>query len=172
MAFKCGIQIFAELKTVHCFAGNIRGYEHIWILGDDFVARTAGPHFQHNYETKQKLGYIRAHYDTTIICSGTTSRDLMEDNILGRIHNNYVQAVEDQVLLPKAVIIVLEDDMIKTANHFKKGSSTIFDNWLKWITNDLFKITAAYKEKLPTKSRKFKYPHSFWVPAAHHDDFG
>ena len=36
----------------------------------------------------------------------------------------------------------------------------------------MFRITTAYKEKLPTKSRKFKYPQFFWVPAVHHDGFG
>ena len=144
----------------------------MWILGNDFIARTGGPHFQNIYNDNNSEGYIRSHYDATLIFSGNVSKTLMEFDIIGRVHNNYVQCVNEQILLLKAVIVILEEDILKAANHYKKGTSTVIFPWLDWLVTNLFRITTSYKEKLPTKSRKFKYPQFFWVPAVYHDAFG
>ena len=140
-------------------------------MGDDYVAKTAGQHFQNCYQEDISEGYIRIHYDCTVICSGSLSRDLMEAGIIGWLHNTFVTTVEDQVLLPRAILVVIEDDMIRAADHYKKGTSSILAPWLSWIVNDLHRITTAYKEKMPTKSRKFKYPQFLWVPTVYHDGF-
>ena len=120
------------------------------------MAKTAGPYFQNNYQDKREDGYIRNHYNATVICSGSISCDLMEDDIIGRIHNNYVFAVNEQTLLPKAVIVVIEEDILCAANHYKKGTTTVLLPWIDWLVTNLFRITMAYKEKLPMKSRRFK----------------
>ena len=140
-------------------------------MGDNFVAKSMGPYFQNNYLLNSSEGYISQHYDTTVICSGSISKDLMNSNLIGRLYNNFVATVHEQVLLPKAVIIILEEDLLKSANHFKKGLSNFMHPCMDWIVSNLFRITTAYKEKLPSKSRRFKYPQFFWVPAVLHDDF-
>ena len=88
------------------------------------------------------------------------------------IHNNYVQIIKEQILLPKAVIVVLEDDMVKAADHYKKGTSSILAPRIHWLITNIFKLTNEYKKNLPTKSCRFKYPQFFWVPAVLHDAFG
>ena len=96
----------------------------------------------------------------------------MDNSIISRIHNNYVHIINEQVLLPKAVIVVLEDDVLQAANHYKKGISKVIMPWIDWLVSNLFTLADKYKTQLPTKSRKFKYPQFFWVPAILHDAFG
>ena len=96
----------------------------------------------------------------------------MYNNVISRIFNNYVQVVNEQVLLPKAVMIVIEEDLLRASDHYKKGTSTYLKPCLDWLANALFSATDQYKKQLPTKSRKFKYPQFFWVPAIFHNALG
>ena len=91
--------------------------------------------------------------------------------MIGRIYNNYIKAIQEQVLLPKAVIFVIEEDLLKAADHYKKGTSSYLKPCIEWLVSNVFNITDTYKQSLPTKSRKFKYPSYFWVPAVFHNAF-
>ena len=46
-----------------------------------------------------------------------------------------------------------------------------FGPCIDWLVAEYFRIAVAYKEKLPTKARKFKYPHFLWVAAVYHNEF-
>ena len=124
----------------------------------------AGLHFQKIYESGTQPGYIKSYYDTTIVCSGDVSRELMENNIISRIYNNNITTVRDQVLLPKAVVIVLEDDLLKATNHYRKGKLKILMPLLNWLASNLFSETDNYNSMLLTKSTRFKYPQFFGSP--------
>ena len=90
---------------------------------------------------------------------------------MGRIKNNFVEVINQQILLPKIVIVVLEDDLLNAINHYKTGASLAIEPCLDWIMSELHDITVTYKQKLPTKSRKFRYPQFLWISAIHHDGF-
>ena len=100
---------------------------------------------------------------------GSLAWDMTNRNILSRMQNSLAAAINKEVLLPKAIIIVLEDDLLKIANHFKAGADKILEPWIQWITKEFHRSIVAYKEKLPSKARKFKYPTILWVPAMIHE---
>ena len=137
------------------------------------MSKSFGPYFQHNYDgDDRRTGYLRLHYDVAGYCNGSLTKDQIGRNVISRVRNNYVEAINAQVLLPKAVVIILEDDFMNAANHFTKGASHVLGPWIDWVANELSRLTAAYKEKLPTKSRKYRFPQFLWVPAVYHDHFG
>ena len=56
-------------------------------------------------------GYIKEHYDTRgYINSRYSSTD---QNLVSRVRNLMAHAIKEQVLLPKLIVIVLDDDLIK-----------------------------------------------------------
>ena len=59
--------------------------------------------------------------------------------------------IKKEVLLPKAVIIILEGDLLQAANHYDKGLSKLLAPWVHWIMTEIHRATTAYKEKLPPK---------------------
>ena len=136
------------------------------------MAKTFAQYFQQAFdgEAEEKLpGYLRQHYDVSGFCSGSLSRDLMGRNIIGRMRNNFIEAVKNQVLMLKMVIIILENDLIAAANHSIKGESHVLGPCIDWLAAELHKISTAHKEQLPSKSCKYRYPQLLWVAAVYHD---
>ena len=150
------------------FAAIIRGYDQVWIIGDDFMAKSFAQYFQDAYSQDGKIGYIRAHYDVTGYCQ-SASRALNE-NILSRIRNALVTAINSELLFPKAIIMVLENDILNAADHYNPGISLICSKVLDWLANQIHRIVITHKEKLPSKACKFKYPKILWFPLPTHQN--
>ena len=153
---------------------EVRAYKKVWIIGDEFVAKSYGPYFQQCYgkDENDRPGYIKTHYDTTGFCSGSLSVQMHHRNVIGRVHNNLIDAINSQVLLPKVIVVVIEDDLLNAVDHFKIGASDALGPCIEWMFKEFHRTIAAYKEKLPTKARKFKYPQILWVAPVFHDGFG
>ena len=97
---------------------------------------------------------------------------MKHSNLISKVRNALVQGINEQTLLPKAVIIVLDDDLITSGNHFTDGISQLIGNITNWLAVELHRVLLTHKENLPTKARKFKYPHILWIAAVHHVNFG
>ena len=52
------------------------------------------------------------------------------------------------------------------------GISSALGKILEWITGEFHKIISSHKEKLPSKSWKFKYPALLWCLIPEHDIYG
>ena len=140
------------------------------------MSRSYAEHLQNAFmmddeAENSNMGYIKAHYDCTPFCNGNVQRRLANSNIIGRLHNEFVYAINDWIVLPKIVLIVLENDLLLAADHFTDGISQLLGQLIEWIATQLHRISIAHKEKLPTKARKFRYPHFLWIAAAHHSGF-
>ena len=66
----------------------------------------------------------------------------------------------------------MEDDILNLINHLKTGADLATQPCVEWVMKQLHRMSDSYKEKLPTKSRKFRYPQFLWVSAVYHDGFG
>ena len=157
------------------FTEPVKGYERIWVIGDDFMAKSYAEHFQNAFDEKDmdynNAGFLKSHYDVTGFCRPLGTNSLVNSNVIGRVRNQIVKAINLQVTFPKAIIIVLDCDLLKVANHYTDGFTAIIDEMLAWLSVEIHRIILAHKEKLPTKARKYKYPHVFWVAPVHHNNF-
>ena len=140
----------------------------MWFLGDDFMTRSFTQYFMNAFGENGKTGYVRAHYDVT----GFSSVQNLNTSLISRLRNSIVEAINKQTTFPKAIVIVLENDLINDTKHLKPGFSTIVGKLLEWIANQLHRIIIAHKEKLPSKCRKFKYPTILWVALPNHTEWG
>ena len=85
-------------------------------------------------------------------------------NILARIKLLLMKALKEQIYLPKAIIFVLDDDVIKQSNiPHSDAKSGEYKLIVKYLMEEVHHIIANYKEKLPTKSKQDFYPHCIWV---------
>ena len=134
----------------------------------DFMLKSYAQYFQNAFGDNGKLGYIKAHYDTTGYCQGQTKA--INNNILSRVCNVLVMAINKEVdlLLPKVILVVLENDILNAANHYNPGISLLCGKLMEWLANQFHRIITAHKERLPSKSQKFKYPAVLWVSAPNH----
>ena len=104
-------------------------------------------------------------------CSRALAKQTKNRNVIRRIKNNFIEAINKNLLLPKIVIIVLEEDLLKAINHYKVGASLAIEPCVHWLMSELHELSTKYKTKLPTKARKFRYPQFLWISAVFHDGF-
>ena len=132
------------------------------------MVKSFSQYFQNAFSEDGKTGYIRAHYDVSGYCSGNTAEG---GNILNRLRNILVEAINKEITFPKAIMYVFEEDILDEMNHFKPGVSLLSGRCLEWLGNQIHRIVITHKERLPSKARKFKYPTIFWVSLPNHYDW-
>ena len=126
-------------------------------------------YFQDAFNLDGKVNYIWAHYDAT----GHHGKSCgLNPSVLGRIRNALAKTINEQVLLRKAILVMLDDDIMDALDHYTTGISYAIGKTLEWLVNQMHRIIISHKEKLPSKSRKFKYPTFLWVKIPNHHIYG
>ena len=91
-----------------------------------------------------------------------------EENLLLNLKRRLTRAINEHILLPKAIVIALDDDLLDYINHYEKGISVALGMALESLTNEFHSIINDYKQKLLSKARKYKYPTIFWMMIPQH----
>ena len=105
---------------------------------------------------------MREKYDVKVCCSTSLS---LNKSLMARLHNNVVNAIGETPtpLLPKAIIFVLDDDLIKSIHHDSLGLSEIFTHLLKNLMVGIHCMLLGHKDNLPVRSKKNSYPTILWA---------
>ena len=146
----------------------MKAYDTVWFVGDQFFSETFTQYFQNASSREDKTSYIRAYYDTIGYCQV----EGLNRNIFSRLRNAVVEGINKQVLLPKVILLVFENDILDYLDHYRPGVSTLIGQTIEWLANQLHRMITSHKEKLPSKSRKFKYPVVMMCGLPHHCEFG
>ena len=147
----------------------VKAYDRVWFIGDNSMAASFGEYFQNIYGHYQD-NYMRKHYDA--YCSATGPDNFAPGNILTRLFNSLINGINEQTLLPKAFVLVFDDDILDAIDHYLDGISYLISKSLEWLANQMHCAITAYKEKLPSKARKFRYPTILWTLIPYHDIYG
>ena len=149
------------------FTGHIGGYETIWIFGDDFTVSSI--HVLQSDE--EKKFYIKERFEVKIFAN--TRIRSSDVNIISRLCNLMVAALKKDKKLPKFVVVVTEGDISKEVkiendmNMLGKACNQL----LEWIMCEYHKMQLQYKELLPNKARRYKYPQFIWIIPPFHVNF-
>ena len=84
-----------------------------------------------------------------------------------------VRALKEQVLLPKMIIIVVDDDIIRYLNFYNFGISEAFGKLINHIMVEHNRILEAYLEYLPKRAIPpgGELPQIFWIALPLHTNF-
>ena len=150
-------------------------YENVWILGDCFVYDSTA--FLHRYlkirreahEIAGSKSYISDHYCTEIFASSSTTS--LVRSSLGRLRNQFANALNKYDLLLKYIILAIENDILRCVNFKKPGLSEIFGQNIQWLADKMHSMIADRKADLMKRAKKFNYPLIFWVELPEHEKF-
>ena len=94
-------------------------------------------------------------------------------NAVSRIRNLMVRALKEQVFLPKMIIIVVDDDIIRYLNFYNFGMSEAFGKLINHIMVEHNRILEAYLEYLPKRAIPpgGELPQIFWIAPPLHTNF-
>ena len=154
---------------LHIFIlGKIPGYNNIWFIGNSFMVRSFRQYFQDKDHTLYG-GYVKDHFTT----SGYMSDKYMShnQNLIGRIQNCLAKAIQEEVILPKMIVFVLDEDVLQYLNHPGPGITKAMEHLIGAIMTDCDRLIASQKEYLPKRAKKAEYPQMIWILSPLHDNF-
>ena len=92
-------------------------------------------------------------------------------NLIGRLLNTFTQALNNETSMPKAVIFVMDNDLIKFINIASFGISVIYGRIIHYMCDEIMKLITLKKEKLPKRAMRDHFPHVIWIVPPFHSFF-
>ena len=147
----------------------MRGYDSIWIIGDEFVSKSSFEQY-----AKGETGYMSTHFKVKEMYSSQYMS--ADQNLLSRLRSAFLKSIQEHVLFPKFVVMVLDDDIIK---YFNIGDASMemaeyskqLGHLMNSIMTDFDKLLRAQKEYLPPKCKRSLYPQIIWIEPPVHQQF-
>ena len=136
---------------------TVKGIEKIWVIGDAFCKSTMPQYF---LQMPDKDFYCRTNFEVhTAYCDQYAYRG----NLLGRLRSALTGLINREWTLPRLIVIVLEDDVIEYIKKKNFDSHKQIERFLGYLMNEFRKVISTFKELLPTKAKKFAWPHVLWT---------
>ena len=126
-----------------------------------------------NYSKRKDSLYSLTHYETTVVSGSfnSTTKSLMQ-----RIRNCFVNTYNNnQNKLPKWVILMLENDMIRTVRYLEyteEQLKIIFEKMIEWIFKELKNLRESIRFNMPFKTKKNGWPYFLWIEPTLHKIYG
>ena len=125
----------------------------LWLVGDDFLNENYYklPQIKNdNYLACERLPYM---YDFYNLSCFTPNPQSLTSNVMVRLVNCYIKALNDSNKLPRIVLIIPDGDLLNYLYQQNKefGISDISFDILSWITKQMVRATDAKKDDLKRK---------------------
>ena len=107
--------------------------EEVWFLTDEFGFKS----FKKYYKQRDDYtGYVRDMYE---VRGFTTDRfSSMDNNLLSRMRNLFVGALNSNAKLPKLIVVILDNDLINFALFKKEATPPLhFNKIIHWMMTEL-----------------------------------
>ena len=155
--------MITKIKNAHTsyFSDRFKGVETVVILGDEFVGSTAN-----NTILKMSDLYIRPRFELKIAAGDMYSN---ARNMMVKINNSLVQAINSCVNITKIITIMLKGDISKQfPNKSDDDTFIIMEVYVEQMMKDINKILNEFKEMLPDFSQRENWPTIIWIiPTLH-----
>ena len=92
-------------------------------------------------------------------------------NMVSRFQHCFAKGIQDNILLPKYLVIVPDDDLIHYFNYDGQGLTKPYGRLINNIMHEFDKLISVQKEFLPKRSRRPNYPSIIWIEPPLHDNF-
>ena len=137
----------------------------IWIIGDTFAAESM-PRTLMTFT--EENSFIHANYDVKAQLSNHFKSGIR--STLARLRNNMAKAINEFVILPKMVVVVIEDDLIKDFKNCPENQlEKMYERSCKWLMNEFRKMLMTHNDNLPKKGRR--NTHVLWIIPTDHAEY-
>ena len=136
--------------------------DRIWIIGDEFANNSVNLNFT---TLKEDDAYTPEHFEIKTSTSKEYGSHIR--SLLGRLRNNVFLAIKKFGTLPKIMVIITEDDFVKSTKRVDISLiENMYNKMLNWLMNEIRKLIAAYNDFLPKRCKR--NPHIMWVLPTEH----
>ena len=129
----------------------------MWVFGDEFLTK-AHRHVR-NTEMMRK-SFTPSKYEVKYF---TTNKLDLNPSVIGRMRNRLAKAMMDEILLPKLIVFIIDDDWITDVEFKGFGVSEIYGKMIHWLVTESNKLVEIHKENLPEKAIRETFPSFLWM---------
>ena len=112
---------------------------------------------------------MKENFDVKVFATDKYSSN--NPSLICRIRNQLVEAIDDNKLMPRAIVVILDRDIIGGMNMPELGLSLICGTQLNWIAREFNRIVQAHKDRLQKKSVRTDSPKFIWMAAPFNINF-
>ena len=125
----------------------------LWFLGDNFMARSFRNHYKRRDPGKDKAHYVKNNFEFMAHCGSRWSSS--NENMLSRLRSSLASGINQQKsgLLPKYIVVVLDDDLITFLDFKEEGIATLLGTWIEWLVKEFTALIQERKNQVPEKSK-------------------
>ena len=129
------------------------------------VYRTHSEHF---------LGRIRdnlytiTHFEARVASGSASSTNR---NAVSRLRNCVVNCYNATQKIPKWIVIIVENDLIKFLKYTEYAVTDAYEAVLNWIFDELKEVRDEIRKRLPFKTKKNGWPYYLWIEPTMHKSY-
>ena len=148
-------------------SGDPEGCHELWLVGDNFMSSTYREHFM----KRRGTWFMKDEFELGTFCNSRFASN--NTNILSRILNTFVNAVNKRVKLPKVLIFLLDADLIEDMDlgYDVTITAILFGTWLEWLVAETNAVIEERIKQLPQKAVIKNEPFVYWVAIPNHKGF-
>ena len=139
----------------------------MWLLGDEFLTKAVGHFLQGKQESDENV-FMKNNFDIKWYASNNLD---LQKAVIGRLRDQLKKAIKEQKLLPKLIIVILDDNIITNMKSKGYGISEAYGCLIHWAAEKFNHVISSYKDKLPKRCKKEQYPNFVWMAPPQHKNF-
>ena len=93
--------------------------------------------------------YMKENYEIKWFASNSLD---LNRSPLGRIRNQFVKAIMDEILLLRLVLIITDADIINSVLYKDYGVSDTYGRIVHWLAAEFNKVVEIHKDHLPKRA--------------------
>ena len=118
-------------------------------------------------DTKPDSSYVRNNFEVSGFYNNSLS---LNRSVSSRVQQAVATAFNQQNLLPKLIVVILEDDFINniTREESEEVTKLVYTRLIKNLATKIKRMIAEFKEKLPPKANRASWPKVIWITPVIH----
>ena len=142
----------------------------MWLLGNEFVSRSFNQYYRlvTSKNNSEDGKYCFIHFELFDYSSTRYASSLR--NILPRLTSLLAKAIRECKYLPKVIVIVPDDDIIKQLGIHAPSKASLHII-LSYLLEEMHRIILKYKNDLDIKAKVDCFPQMVWIAPLLHRNF-
>ena len=157
--------IYDPLCSFPLFSERFRGMQSVIICGDEFVRKSAKQRYM-----KMSDCYGTSKYE--ILIGAADMYNSHTPFITSRIINSVTKQLNECANMPKFIILIIEDDIIKDVGLDEPAvAAEFFEEYLEYIIKEITKLLKRFEFLLPEYSRQLNWPKLVFIAPTLHRNY-
>ena len=147
--------------------GPVRGLEKIWLIGDEFCEKSFDDYYRKTTPSMESnKTYTFINFEVRDFLSSNYSSHNRSPT--GCFLNNLIRALNEHNTLPKLIVMIMDDNLIRD---IQEQFSQKVKYLPAWLLHECNKAIEIYKDYLPVKAKNEWVPHLLWMAPSQHKNF-